>query len=213
MQLIYKLKELEKTNPDYKSLRYFDCDGDPSLCDVFLIGINPATGLPNGKEFWEYWNDNNGFALETWLKDYTKERKEILQKKTERSPTRNRIEALRQKLKEKGHALLNCNVYTKQTPRASELKAEDKNLDVFQLLLNELKPKFLILHGRQPKDVLHRIAKNFPSDSVKWQPFEVEFENFKSKAISAPHLFNLAISREKNEHRNLDLIVEKLFDR
>ncbi|MEO6832848.1 MAG: hypothetical protein ABI378_10170 [Chitinophagaceae bacterium] len=172
-----------------------------------MVGINPSKGLANGKIFWEYWNAQSGFNHEDWLEDYKSENKK--NKKREQSPTRRRIEALRDLLKENEHKLLNCNVFSKNTKRATELSHDDKNLEVFRILTKEIKPKWIIVHGDLPKKVIEKVT-NYSTNTRKWEFLELDFGSFKSKVMFIPHLFNVALTTEKNKNRNVPLIWDKM---
>ena len=80
--------ELEKLIGKHSTQRPFICDGYPLDCDIFIIGINPATSTE--KEFWEFWNGDK-FNKDKWFKNYIYERKD---KHYKISPTRRKIEYL-----------------------------------------------------------------------------------------------------------------------
>jgi hypothetical protein len=205
--LYQKLKALELEIPEYKYYRYFDCDGSPYDCDTFLIGINPANGLPFEKEFWDYCNEDSGFNLAKWLTDYKQER--IDNNRSKSSLTRIRIELLREKLAPK--KLLNCNVFSKNTPRLKDLQDIDRNIDIFKILLGEIIPENIILHGGITKKVFEKIVPDYSSKLADWQLHIIQINNKDVKIISVPHLFNMAFTPEKNSGRNIEKILDVLF--
>lgn len=134
--------------------RPFVCDGDPRMCQVFVVGINPATTLP----FWPYWNDETGFDLKTWRAAYLEARRQKPLKPGKRfrpavSPTRLRLEALAAAAAPIG--VLETNLYAKPAAAAKGLQPEDRDTRVFEYLLSAIRPRVLVLHG---KDV--RLAVN-----------------------------------------------------
>ncbi|TAL55123.1 hypothetical protein [Pandoraea sp.] len=46
------------------NLRPFVCDGNPLLCDVFIVGANPASEMATG--FWDFWDTATGFNKAQW---------------------------------------------------------------------------------------------------------------------------------------------------
>lgn len=207
MNISKQLKALEFKHPEYKNYRYFDCDGDPYKCDVFLVGLNPAFGLPNGKEFWDYWSETSGFELSRWKVDYQTEREKI--KKTKISPTRNRIETLRATLQP--HKLLNCNIFSKNSPRLKDLKQYDMDTEIFCALLRELSPKYIILHGGLTKKVFEKIVPVYSSEHPDWQTQPIQLNGEEIKVLSVPHLFNMALTHSKNEQRNIELVAKTIL--
>src|SRR5271166_3410947 len=58
-----KLKSLTDHLP---CARPFVCEGSPLACDVFIVGVNPATNVP----FWPFWQPSYGFNKKTWWAAY-----------------------------------------------------------------------------------------------------------------------------------------------
>jgi hypothetical protein len=203
MNIVQKLKLLEVKNAGYKKYRYFDCDGDPYNCDTMLVGLNPALGLPDNKIFWDYWSDVSGFELKKWKEDYETERIKLNKPKT--SPTRNRIEVLRTSIQP--YKLLNCNIYSKDTPRLKDLKSNDREVEIFNILLSEIKPKIVILHGRLTKKIFEKIIPLYISKHPNWDIHEIQLCGNLVKIITIPHLFNMALTHGKNPTRNIELLT------
>jgi hypothetical protein len=71
--------------------RPFVCDGLPRSCDVVVIGENPATKM--NSDWWDFWDDENGFNLSKFEKAYQEARQ--ADDKPPISPTRLRLKRLR----------------------------------------------------------------------------------------------------------------------
>ena len=206
MEIAKRLKALEAEDNLLKATRYFDCEGNPYECDVFLVGINPSKGLNNGKIFWQYWDATNGFELEKWLTDYKQEVKKEYNR--ELKPTRQRIEKLREILAKEGLKLFNCNIYNYATKRQNDLKEDRKSTKVFEEIIDEFSPKVLILQGQPPKKLIAKLARNYNTKAENWTEQNVIFPNFNVKIISVPHLYNMALSADKNANRNIEELAK-----
>ena len=56
--------ELQKLVGTSTTARPFVCEGYPMECDVFIVGINPATAMQS--DFWSFW-DNDQFDKRKWF--------------------------------------------------------------------------------------------------------------------------------------------------
>ncbi len=65
------------------AVRPFLCTGSPLECEVFLVGINPATDIP----LWAYWSNETGCDKKGWLEAYVRKHGGF-------RPTRKRIESV-----------------------------------------------------------------------------------------------------------------------
>ena len=63
--------ELFEKLKSYPDPRPFVCDGNPLECNIFIVGINPATEME--VKFEEFWN-KEGFNKQKWLEAYKIER-------------------------------------------------------------------------------------------------------------------------------------------
>jgi hypothetical protein len=89
-------------------VRPFVCGGLPKSCNVMVIGENPATEL--GTDWWRWWNDETGFDLVAFERDYQAHR--VSAGKRPVSRTRIRLGILR----ERGLACLETNAYAGSGP-------------------------------------------------------------------------------------------------
>ena len=136
----------------YNSPRPFVCDGNPLECNIFIVGINPATKMEINFE--DFWNDD-GFDKQKWIEAYKNERanaplKVGKKKRLLVSPTRRNIDHIIKHIT--SGKVLETNLYIKQTNEEHELKKKDKKTDIFELLINEIKPKIVILHGKSVRE-------------------------------------------------------------
>ncbi len=148
--------ELQKRIEKFPNLRPFICDGYPLECEIFIIGINPATS--SDTNFLDYWNGNK-FDKARWFEEYKNERK--AQGKKEISPTRKKIEMLVNEIFG-DFKCLETNVYSVATPDENSLKKSDKNTEIFSFLLNTIKPKALFIHGRKPTKFIEKKLASEP---------------------------------------------------
>jgi len=85
-----ELRNLIKDHPCHD--RPFVCDGLPELCDVVVIGENPATEM--NEDWWSFWDKKiGGFDLCEFEEAYEKAR--VARGKPPKSKTRLRLERLR----------------------------------------------------------------------------------------------------------------------
>ena len=140
------LKDLTNGDP---SLRPFICDGNPLDSKIFIVGINPATQLESS--FWDYYQDDK-FNKKKWLDDYIKHRKQRGKIKT-LSPTRSKIEKLVQNSFAEYHCL-ETNVYSKPSGYLKDLADKDKNTDIFNFLIRSIRPKAILIHGKNPAEFI-----------------------------------------------------------
>jgi hypothetical protein len=182
--LVFKTKlfEMLKLYPDP---RPFVCDGNPLDCNIFIIGINPATKMEmNFEDFW----DEDGFDKQKWLEAYINERanaplKVGKKKRLLVSPTRRSIDHIVK------HAtsgkILETNLYTKQTANASLLEETDKKTEIFEFLINEIKPKIVVLHGKSVKDFFR---ENYDEKINDDEFAEIKIKKFRTLAYATRHL-------------------------
>lgn len=185
---------------DDESVRPFVCDGSPKKADIFIVGINPAFSGFNGS-FWQFWDDGYGFDLNSWIGSFINIRER--QGKRRLTPTRNMIEYLREVLLQKGHRLLDTNVYMKETPRANMLSGNDKETDAFWFLVKALKPRFIHLHGRQPLEVF---AKEVDISISPNRIMNVTLDNVGHEValLATPHL------SYQMSYKNVDVLASRI---
>lgn len=141
------------------------------------------------------------------MEDYQAERERS--KKSKTSPTRNRIETLRTAVLP--YKLLNCNIFSKNTPRLKDLKSDDRDTEIFNILLKELNPKYIILHGGLTKKVFEKIVPAYSARYPDWQKLQILLNGKEIQLLSIPHLFNMALTHSKNEHRNIELVAKTIL--
>ncbi|GMN07183.1 hypothetical protein MTsPCn5_25720 [Croceitalea sp. MTPC5] len=162
-------EKLEK----YDKPRPFICSGDPLECKIFIVGINAATEMQN--DFWSFWTQGFGFNKGKWIESYILERKEkpLKPNKTRRnklSNTRQRIEWITESIKP--IKTLETNLFVKATPTADELKSGDRKSEVFEYLLETIKPKIIFIHGNEVKEYFEKLY-NITLTKDKIQPFKI----------------------------------------
>ena len=145
------------------TLRPFVCEGYPLECDIFIIGINPATSSET--KFFDYW-DGDKFNKSKWFEQYQNER--AARGKRKSSPTRTKIESLAETFNKSGFKCMETNVYKFATPGVKDLTKGDKNTDVLSFLLKTIKPKALFVHGKEAEKFImkeldiHKIPDSNP---------------------------------------------------
>ncbi len=120
----------------YRSHRPFVSKGSPLDCRVFIVGFNPAR---SNVGFGEFWDDNYGFRYDLWHSAYLANNGNRL------SPTRQRLERVVQAAN--SVHILETNLYSFPTPRASDLRMPNRQSDCLSFLVETLKPKLIITHG------------------------------------------------------------------
>ena len=131
-----KLDELMDKKP---SARPFVCKGRPEACDVLIVGTNPATTMK--KPFKCFWSAKHGFDKKAWLKSYEEQRN------GKWSRTRHVIEGVLEAAP--GVGFLETNVYATATTVEADLLAEHRDSNFFELLVETVRPKVIIAHGRE----------------------------------------------------------------
>jgi len=139
-----KLRIVAKLPPPASiAVRPFLCDGSPFGCEVFLVGINPGTDIP----LWPYWSHEGGCDKAAWLQAY-------LERHGRFRPTRARIERICTAM---GPVrALETNVFHARSRREAGLAKNERTTEVFDFLLDELKPRVLFVHGRSGIEHLQR---------------------------------------------------------
>lgn len=178
-------RDLKQLLFQFDKTRPFVCDGNPLDCQIFIVGINPATEMKNG--FLNFWSDNNGFDKKSWLDQYITERlnqpSKSGRKRRAYSNTRTRIEWLCSALDP--DKVLETNIYSKPTQTVDELLAEDRNIKLFNFLVTTIKPKILFLHG---KDTRKAIENMLPVNLDENKFVECQFSDAPIKVTAMKHL-------------------------
>jgi len=158
--------ELQKIVGKPTSLRPFVCDGYPLECEIFIVGINPATSI--NSDFWDFWKDDK-FDKTKWLENYLEERKD---KRSKMSLTRRKIEYLTNNVFYE-RKCLETNVYSSATPNLKSLSNDLRNTDIFSFLLKSIKPKAIFIHGSDPANF---IRNELGIKHLSAEPTEVSYE-------------------------------------
>jgi hypothetical protein len=169
-------KQLENLMQSDNSLRPFVCDGDPLKCDIFIVGINPATKMETS--FWDYYGEA-GFDKTKWLVDYKESRKE---KRTILSPTRKKIEYLvDEKFSE--YRCLETNIFSAPSINLKSLDNSLKSTEIFNFLIKTIRPKAIFIHGSNPAEF---IKKEF---NVRFQPLKPVLVEYETNNAISPYVF------------------------
>ncbi len=183
--LVFKNK-LRKILNNHHKPRPFVCDGNPYDCKVFIVGSNPATEME--AEFWDFWDNCDGFDKERWFKSYITERasKPLKPGKTRRnkvSPTRQRIEWIVKSINPV--SCLETNIYSKATPTKRGLSYDEKDTSVFEFLLKEIKPKIIFSYSVRARKHLESLSETtIRKDKIT----EVSIFKTKTKILSMSYL-------------------------
>ena len=171
-----KLQVLIEANP---KLRPFVCDGYPLECEIFIVGINPATST--NSKFLDHWIGSK-FDKEKWFESYKKERR--FNGKREISPTRRKIDFLVNEVF-KDFKCLETNAYSYATAGVKDLAKDHKKTELFEFLLKAIKPKALFLYGKEPRKY---IEKKYEVDLKGSMPIEIEMEHGKVAVCAIKHV-------------------------
>lgn len=204
---MYKeLLKFQKDNNLDSNTSYFDCKGNPTECNVFLVGYTPSKELNTTTHFWNYFKEDNLFRFDEWMADY---KKDVSPKyKNGLKPTRKRIETLRSNLEKAKISLLNCTIFVSPSLKKNELKTKLKQVEILDFLLNAINPNFIVLQGT---DAQQYFSIKYVKDSPKfkeWKVYEVTLNEKKVKILPVPHLFDLALSAQQNPTENILKLTE-----
>ena len=179
-------KHLREQLKNHDKPRPFICEGNPLNCKIFIVGINAATEMQ--QDFWSFWSEEAGFNKAKWLESYKAERaaQPLKKGKTRRntvSNTRKRIDWIVDATKPV--KILETNLFVKATPTAKELKAGDRRSEVFEYLLETIKPEVIFLHGKQ---TIKYFEKLYDIKIVKDKIGCFEILGTKTKVLAKKHL-------------------------
>lgn len=160
MKLIDFEHQLTACLADIKNPRPFVCSGNPLDSELFIVGFNAATEMK--ALFWDFWNQESGFDRDMWFDTYVKERanKPLKEGRTRRlnvSRTRCCINMIIEELSPT--KALETNLYMSATAQANELNKELMDSSTFNFLLTTIKPKFLLVHGKDAREHLERLTQ------------------------------------------------------
>lgn len=144
-------------------VRPFVCEGSPLDCRAFIVGSNPATALE--LDYWSFWERGYGFHRSIWADASRAQRREA--GKAEITPTRRMLGRI---IKEAAPVrCLDTNVFSTPTPAERDLGAELRRTEVFDFLLDAVRPAALLAHGKEAADHLRRVlgADRLPADGFE----------------------------------------------
>ena len=118
--------------------RPFVCSGSPFSCSVFLVGFNPATRLESS--FWSFWNDSQGFDRSRFINEYERLRTV--------KGVRLRLNAMVPQFPL--GSVLETNICSEPTKKATDLKSKDRRTNIFRFLLETIRPRIVFLHSNEP---------------------------------------------------------------
>lgn len=98
------------------------------------MGINPATTT----DFWNHWSDESGCDKKKWLEEYKSLHGKL-------KPTRKRIEIFFEAISPL--RVLETNIFASPSTRESELNPKLRNTDLFDYLIQTIKPKLILANG------------------------------------------------------------------
>jgi len=179
-----KLRELTRYESD---ARPFLCEGTPFGCDIFLVGINPATST----NFWDHWSPQTGCNKKGWINKYLENHNGKL------NPTRKRIELFFEY--SSPVRVLETNIFPFPSDRENDLDPMYRDTALFDYLVRTIQPKVILGHGAS---VIKYLSKMYGKDLVKGefikvqhggQSIEVRVENHFSYQWSYNAIKDLAI--------------------
>lgn len=168
-------KELLEIVGDGHDLRPFICEGSPLLCDVFIVGYNPATAT--GRQFLSYWEPGYGMRRSDVLGEIrairATQKTKTGRSKAEFSHSRMTIHVLIAAGEELGEfRCLETNIYAAEAPAAGDVKAHQRVTRHFDFLLDWVKPKVIISHGKKANAYLRTKALD-----AEWLTIETHFRS------------------------------------
>ena len=174
------IKPLDECQPYF---RPFICDGEITNCDVFIVGINPATPIyEKDMEMDEY--ASLLMRSDDFYKLYHKVREAAGKAKISR--TRIGMISFVNELKRRtGKAIIETNVIPFPTDNIKELKKVPGHVinhakEIFYRVLTEYTPRVIIVHSKTSLAYLvDTLAENkmVDMDEINWKQSIAEIEN------------------------------------
>ncbi|BDC39188.1 hypothetical protein [Paraburkholderia terrae] len=130
------------------SLRPFVCNGSPFDCEIFVVGLNPASSMK--ASFWDFWRPGVGFDKRAWFEAYKAERmsRPLKPGHTRRNPVSNSRRVIEWINASLGSArALETNIYPAATEEFRDLEQCQRFTAPFDFLLDTIKPAVIIVHG------------------------------------------------------------------
>jgi hypothetical protein len=154
------IEDVLRSASDEASKRPFLCEGDPSFCELMVVGLNPATTQDLG-DWRDYWHNDYGMDRKAFMRRYSEER--LKAGKPPFSQTRNRLNYISGFCKKRGIGLVETNIVGRPTASRSELTPKDFKATTYAwwVLFKRLKPRFLWVHGKDADLVVRRELRDF----------------------------------------------------
>ena len=141
-------------------VRPFVCEGSPLDCRAFIVGSNPATAL--SLDYWSFWESGYGFHRDAWAAESRRQRREA--GKQETTPTRRMLWRIMQEAAPV--RCLDTNVFATPTPSESDLTPAMRRTEVFEFVLDAVRPAALLAHGKEAEEHLRRLlGAELPRDA------------------------------------------------
>lgn len=166
-----RLRQLTSEDP---RVRPFVCEGDPLSCRIFVVGLNPATDVP----FWPFWSAESGFDKASWYEEYLSRRDDGVP-----SATRRRTDSALRSVA--GVRCLETNLHPVASAKYSDLPPGFRSTDVFDFLLEAIRPHGLLVHGR---DAVRHIERYCDGPISKAEPRTASFGFGQVRVLGGDHL-------------------------
>jgi uracil-DNA glycosylase len=161
-------------------VRPFVCEGSPLECRAFIVGSNPATAL--SLDYWSFWERGYGFHRTIWAEASRAQRREA--GRAEITPTRRMLGRI---MKEAAPVrCLDTNVFSTPTPAERDLGPELRRTDVFDFVLDAVRPAALLAHGKEAADHLCRLLGVAQLPTERFEPVPTSWGSM--RVMAARHL-------------------------
>jgi hypothetical protein len=158
-------------------VRPFVCEGSPLECRAFIVGSNPATALE--LDYWSFWERGYGFHRTIWAEASRAQRRAA--GKAEITPTRRMLGRI---MKEAAPVrCLDTNVFSTPTPAERDLAADLRRTDVFDFVLDAVRPAALLAHGKEAADHLRRLLGAGQLPSERFDPVPAPWGSMRVMAV------------------------------
>lgn len=138
--------------------------------------------------FWSFWSDKAGFDKSAWFEAYLRERAAAPLKpgKTRRNPVSNTRQRLEWIVEEAAPTkCLETNVFSEATETLSELSTEDRGTEVFRFLVESIRPRILLAHGKDAREAIEALAQRTLSEG---EPVLCHVAGARTTVLAVPHL-------------------------
>jgi len=143
-----KLKRVLQQLPYSRNpnLPYFVCTGYPLECEAFVVGINPATTTTHFSELFDS-QEEGRFDIAAFRMHYAGIRNRGVRPKLER------IEQSAAPVQ-----VLQTNLWGVEAASPRDVPAELTQTGIFEFLLQQIRPKALLVHGREAAKAIASVS-------------------------------------------------------